>query len=53
MEATGICNGAWVLAAIHRRISVLEKDEVYIGTAEERKARMVQGEQSGKQSTQP
>lgn len=36
LEATGICNGAWVLAAIHRRIAGFQLDEVYIGTAEER-----------------
>merc|ERR1739846_74564 len=37
LEATGICQGAWVLAAIHRKISGFQRDEVYIGTAEERK----------------
>jgi glucose-6-phosphate-specific signal transduction histidine kinase len=50
LEATGICNGAWVLAAIHRRVAGLQKDEVYIGTAEERRARMAklsQDETSG------
>jgi len=36
LEATGICQGAWVLAAIHRKISGFQRDEVYIGTAEER-----------------
>jgi len=39
LEATGICNGAWVLAAIHARIAGFQRDEVYIGTAEERRAR--------------
>merc|ERR1712113_783998 len=39
LEATGICNGAWVLAAIFKKIFGYQKDEVYIGTAEERKAR--------------
>jgi hypothetical protein len=48
LEATGVCNGAWVLAAIHRRISGLQKDEVYIGTAEDRKAREVLKQESGK-----
>merc|ERR1712176_1479964 len=39
LEMTGICNGAWVLAAIFKKIFGYQKDEVYIGTAEERKAR--------------
>ena len=37
LEATGICQGAWVIAAVHRKISGFQRDEVYIGTAEERK----------------
>ena len=37
LEATGICQGAWVLAAIHRKIAGFQRDEIYIGTAEERK----------------
>jgi silicon transporter len=36
LESTGICNGAWVLAAIHRKIVGFQRDEVYIGTAEDR-----------------
>jgi len=36
LESTGICAGAWVIAAIHRSISGFQRDEVYIGTAEER-----------------
>jgi len=39
LEATGICSGAWVLAAIHKAIANFQRDEVYIGTAEERAAR--------------
>ena len=39
LEATGICSGAWVLAGIHRRIAGFQRDEVYIGTAEERAAK--------------
>ena len=46
LEATGLCNGAWVLAAIHRRISGYQKDEVYSGTAEERRARAMKDESS-------
>jgi hypothetical protein len=36
LEATGICSGAWVLANIHQRIAGFQRDEVYIGTAEDR-----------------
>jgi len=36
LEATGLCSGAWVLAGIHKKISGFQRDEVYIGTAEER-----------------
>jgi len=38
-EQTGICSGAWVLAAIHKKIEGFQRDEVYIGTAEERAAK--------------
>uniref|UniRef100_A0A7S3P3H9 Silicon transporter n=1 Tax=Amphora coffeiformis TaxID=265554 RepID=A0A7S3P3H9_9STRA len=36
LEATGICNGAWVIAAVHKKAVAFQKDEVYVGTAEER-----------------
>lgn len=36
LESTGICSGAWVLAAIHKKIAEFERDELYIGTAEQR-----------------
>merc|ERR1711972_265110 len=39
LEATGICSGAWVLAAIHKKFAHFQHDEVYIGTAEERAAK--------------
>ncbi|NKI34177.1 hypothetical protein HFP89_03230 [Wenzhouxiangella sp. XN79A] len=39
LKATGICNGAYVIAWIHRKIAGFQRDEVYIGTAEERRAR--------------
>jgi hypothetical protein len=39
IEFTGICNGAWVLAAIHAKLAGFQRDEVYIGTAEERAAK--------------
>lgn len=38
LEATGICQGAWVLASIHKSIAGFQKDEVYVGTAEDRLA---------------
>ena len=37
LEATGICNGAYVIAAVHKRVAGFQRDEVYIGTAEERR----------------
>merc|ERR1739845_5857 len=36
LEGTGLCQAAWVMAAVHKRISHFQRDEVYIGTAEER-----------------
>jgi hypothetical protein len=36
LELTGLLHGAWVLAAIHKKIAGFQRDEVYIGTAEER-----------------
>jgi hypothetical protein len=36
LEWTGLCQGAWVVARIHRRVVAFKRDEVYIGTAEER-----------------
>jgi len=36
LEATGICRGAWVIAAVHKSIAGFQRDEVYIGTAESR-----------------
>jgi hypothetical protein len=38
LECTGICNGAWVIASVHKKIAGFKYDEVYIGTAEERAA---------------
>jgi len=46
LEATGLCQAAWVLAAIHKKIAGFQRDEVYIGTAEER-ADKEMGDQSG------
>ena len=39
LEATGICSGAWVVAWIHAKIAGFQRDEVYIGTPEERAAK--------------
>jgi silicon transporter len=39
LEMTGISSGAWVLAWIHKTIAGFQRDEVYIGTAEERAAK--------------
>ena len=36
LEFTGLASGAWVLAAIHQKLAGFKRDEVYIGTAEER-----------------
>jgi silicon transporter len=36
LEATGLLNGAWVLAAIQAKAAGFQHDEVYIGTAEDR-----------------
>jgi silicon transporter len=38
LEATGICSGAWVLAALYKQVAGFKRDEEYIGTAEERAA---------------
>jgi len=38
LEATGLCSGAWVLAKLHKKLAGFKRDEVYIGTAEERAA---------------
>jgi hypothetical protein len=39
LEWTGLCQGSWVVARLHRRIAKFKRDEVYIGTAEERAAK--------------
>ena len=39
LEWTGLCQGAWVVALLHRRLVKFKRDEVYIGTAEERAAK--------------
>jgi len=39
LEATGLCSGAWFLAKIDKKVRGFQRDEVYIGTAEERQAK--------------
>jgi len=39
LEWTGLCQGSWVVARAHRKIVKFKRDEVYIGTAEERAAK--------------
>jgi len=39
LEATGICNASYVFAWIKKKIFGFQRDEVYIGTAEERRER--------------
>ncbi|CAB9503665.1 expressed unknown protein [Seminavis robusta] len=39
LEWTGICQGAWVVALVHRKIARFKRDEVYVGTADERAAK--------------
>eukprot|EP00558_Chaetoceros_sp_UNC1202_P010555 CAMPEP_0197233736 /NCGR_PEP_ID=MMETSP1429-20130617/1719_1 /TAXON_ID=49237 /ORGANISM="Chaetoceros sp., Strain UNC1202" /LENGTH=494 /DNA_ID=CAMNT_0042692041 /DNA_START=67 /DNA_END=1551 /DNA_ORIENTATION=+ len=36
LEASGICSGAWVIAAVLKKIIGYQRDEIYIGTADER-----------------
>lgn len=36
MEVTGVCASSWALAAIHKKISGFQYDEIYVGTPEER-----------------
>ena len=46
LEATGLCNGAYVIAMIHKKIAGFQRDEIYIGTAEERRAKAMDDDQS-------
>merc|ERR1712060_676316 len=39
LEWTGLMQGSWVMARIQRRCVTMKRDEVYIGTAEERAAK--------------
>jgi hypothetical protein len=42
LEGTGLCQASWVMAAVHKRIVNFQRDEVYIGTAEERAAKKIE-----------
>lgn len=57
LEWTGLCQGSWVVARIHRKIVRFKRDEVYIGTAEERaahaKAENKEGDNEEKQNVVP
>lgn len=48
LEWTGLCQGSWVVARIHRRCAGFKRDEVYVGTAEERAKRAAIGEDGSK-----
>jgi len=42
LEATGLCSGAWFLAKIDKKVRGFQRDEVYIGTADERRAKQME-----------
>ena len=46
LEMTGVLHGAYVIAAIHKKIAGFQRDEVYIGTAEERAAKELGDDES-------
>jgi len=46
IEFTGICNGAWVVAHLIAKLGGYQRDEVYIGTAEERAAKNMGDDQT-------
>jgi silicon transporter len=49
LEATGIASGSWVLAAVHKRIAGFQRDEVYIGTAQERAKKQMEDDDTNLQ----
>ena len=51
LEMTGICAGAFVLAAIHKKLAGFQRDEVYIGTAEERAKKGLADDEDDNRST--
>jgi len=38
LDSIGICSGAWLMALVHKQLVGYQVDEVYIGTADERRA---------------
>lgn len=42
LEGTGLCQASWVMAAIHKKIANFQRDEIYIGTAEERASKKIE-----------
>merc|ERR1712179_680959 len=42
LEGTGLCQASWVMAAVHKKIANFQRDEVYIGTAEDRAAKKIE-----------
>jgi len=42
LEGTGLCQASWVMAAVHKKISNFQRDEIYIGTAEERASKKIE-----------
>jgi len=44
LEGTGLCQASWVMAAVHKRIANFQRDEVYIGTAEDRAAKKIEND---------
>jgi len=51
LEWTGLCQGAWVMALVLRKITHYKKDAVYLGTAEEREAKEKGTEAKTKESS--
>ena len=51
LEWTGLCQGSWVVALIQRKITKWKRDEVYVGTAEERAALKLQQQKDGTDPT--
>ena len=47
LEWTGLCQGAWVVALVQRKITKYKRDEVYIGTAAERASKAAAKELAG------
>merc|ERR1712107_458100 len=44
LEGTGLCQASWVMASVHKRIANFQRDEVYIGTADDRAAKKIEND---------